>query len=82
MFAYIYTYDDVPLWQEYILDCGYDTGHMELISQEKAIEDSAVREDYYEVATSISASEVEKFALGIKEDVLNGDWASLYEKIA
>ena len=82
MFAYIYTYDDVPLWQEYILDCGYDTGHMELISQEKAIEDSAVREDYYEVATSISASEVEKFALGIKEDVLNGDWASLSEKIA
>lgn len=82
MFAYIYKYDDVPLWQEYILDCGYDTGHMELISQEETIEGSAVREDYYEVATSISASEVEKFALGIKEDVLSGDWASLSEKIA
>lgn len=82
VFAYIYKYDDVPLWQEYILDCGYDTGHMELILQEGTIEDSAVREDYYEVATSISASEVEKFALGIKEDVLSGDWASLSEKIS
>ncbi len=82
VFAFIYKYDDVPLWQEYILDCGYDTGHMELISQEETIEDSAVREDYYQVATSISASEVEKFALGIKEDFLSRDWASLSEKIA
>lgn len=81
-FAYVYQYDDgVPLWRECILDCGYDTGHMELISQDGAIEDSAVREDYYKVATSISASEVEKFALGIKEDVLSQDWASLSEKI-
>ena len=31
VFAYVYKYDDVPLWKEYILDCGYDTGHMELI---------------------------------------------------
>lgn len=38
-FTYIYKYDDVPLWHEYILDCGYDTGHMELISQEETIED-------------------------------------------
>ncbi len=82
VFSYIYKYDDVSLWQEYILDCGYDTGHMELILQEETIEDSAVREDYYQVATSISASEVEKFALGIKEDVLSRDWASLSEKIA
>ncbi len=82
VFAYIYKYDDVPLWQKYTLDCGYDTGHMELILHEETIEDSAVREDYYEVATSMSASEVEKFALGIKEDVFSRDWASLSEKIA
>ena len=28
-------YDDVPLWRTCILNCGYDTGHMELISEEK-----------------------------------------------
>jgi hypothetical protein len=30
VFAYVYQYDDVPWWRECILDCGYDTGHMEL----------------------------------------------------
>ena len=28
-------YDDVPLWRTCILNCGYHTGHMELISEEK-----------------------------------------------
>lgn len=32
-FAYVYDYDDVPLWHECVLDCGYDTGHMELIPE-------------------------------------------------
>lgn len=83
VFAYVCKYEDgVPYWEECILDCGYDTGHMELLSLEETIEDSAVREDYYEVATSLStASEVEKFARGIKEDVLSGDWASLSDKL-
>ena len=35
IFSYVYKYDDVPLWRTCILDCGYDTGHMELISEEK-----------------------------------------------
>lgn len=30
VFTYVYAYDDEPLWRECILDCGYDTGHMEL----------------------------------------------------
>ena len=35
VFAYIDQYEDgVPWWEECILDCGYDTGHMELLSQE------------------------------------------------
>lgn len=33
IFAYVYDYDDVPLWHECVLDCGYDTGHMELIPE-------------------------------------------------
>ena len=35
IFAYVYEYDDVPHWHECFLDCGYDTGHMELLSQEE-----------------------------------------------
>lgn len=36
IFAYIYQYEDgVPQWRECILDCGYDTGHMELFSQKE-----------------------------------------------
>lgn len=35
VFAYVYKYEDgIPLMKEWILDCGYDTGHMELMSQE------------------------------------------------
>lgn len=80
---YVCKYEDgVPYWEECILDCGYDTGHMELLSKDEAIGEPAVREDYYEVATSLSAaSEVEKFARGIKENVLSGDWASLSDKL-
>ena len=33
IFAYVYDYDDVPLWHECVLDCGYDTGHMQLIPE-------------------------------------------------
>lgn len=36
IFTYIYQYaDGVPLWREYVLDCGYETAHMELISKEE-----------------------------------------------
>lgn len=36
IFAYIYEYEDgVAHWHECLLDCGYDTGHMELLSQEE-----------------------------------------------
>ncbi len=31
VFSYVYKYKDVPYWRGCILDCGYDTGHMELI---------------------------------------------------
>lgn len=32
LLEYIYQYEDgVPMWNECILDCGYDTGHMELL---------------------------------------------------
>ena len=43
---------------------------------------SSTEEDYYSVATSLSASEVEQFALDIKNDILTGDWKSLSEKIS
>lgn len=33
IFAYVHDYDDVPLWHECVLDCGYDTGHMQLIPE-------------------------------------------------
>lgn len=33
IFAYVYDYDGVPLWHECVLDCGYDTGHMELMPE-------------------------------------------------
>ena len=33
IFAYVYDYDDVPLWHECVLDCRYDTGHMQLIPE-------------------------------------------------
>lgn len=36
VFAYIDQYEDgVPWWEECILDCGYDTGHMELLTPEE-----------------------------------------------
>lgn len=36
MFSYVYAYEDgVPMWQENVLDCGYDTGHMELTTKEE-----------------------------------------------
>lgn len=36
VFAYIDQYEDgVPWWKECVLDCGYDTGHMELLTQEE-----------------------------------------------
>lgn len=82
VFAYVYKYDDVPWWKECILDCGYDTGHMELLPQEETSENVATSEDFYKVATSLSASEVEEFALSVKEDVLSKDWETLSEKIA
>ena len=41
----------------------------------------ATEEDYYRVATSLPASEVEQFALDVKSDVLVKDWESLAEKI-
>lgn len=56
VFSYVYKFDDVPLRKEYILDCGYDTGHMELFSLEETTEDLSVREDYYEVATPVAGA--------------------------
>lgn len=55
---------------------------MELISLNETIEDYAVSDDYYKLVTSISASEVEKFAMEVKDNVLSKDWAALSEKIA
>lgn len=34
IFSYVYQYaDGVPMRHEYVLDCGYDTGHMELLTE-------------------------------------------------
>lgn len=34
VFSYVYKYEDgAPVWKEMTLDCGYDTGHMELIER-------------------------------------------------
>lgn len=43
---------------------------------------SATAEDYYSVWTDLSASEVENFALGVKEDIVSGNWESLSQKIS
>ena len=59
----------------------YFEKEMELIPQEEMIEELPVREDFYEVATSMPADEVEEFAMSIKADVLNHDWETLSEKI-
>ncbi|MBQ8279184.1 MAG: M56 family metallopeptidase [Roseburia sp.] len=42
---------------------------------------SETAEDYYQVATSTPASDVEAFALEIKNDVLTKDWEALSKKI-
>lgn len=89
IFAYIDKYEDgVPWWNECVLDCGYDTGHMELLSQdeyakkygEEQIEKN--QEDYYAMVTYAPAEEVELFAAGVKEDVLLKDWESLSGKLS
>lgn len=36
-------------------------------------------QDYYGTATSLTANEVEQFALGVKRDILEGDWSTLAE---
>lgn len=59
----------------------YFEKEMEMIPQEEMIEELPVREDFYEVATSMPADEVEEFAMSIKADVLNHDWETLSEKI-
>ena len=34
VFSYVYKYEEgAPVWKEMTLDCGYDTGHMELIER-------------------------------------------------
>lgn len=54
-FAYIYQYEDgVPMWNECILDCGYDTGHMELRSSNEMVESSAVSGDYEWITEEIN----------------------------
>ena len=30
VFKYVYAYDGGPKWAECFVDCGYDTGHMDL----------------------------------------------------
>ena len=44
--------------------------------------DNTTVDDYYSVWTDLSASEVESFALGVKEDILSGNWESLSQKIS
>lgn len=44
-------------------------------------EATQTEEDYYKIATSLSASEVEQFAMDVKNDILSNDWESLSEKI-
>lgn len=44
--------------------------------------DSATADDYYSIWTNLSASEVEAFAFGVKEDILSGNWESLSQKIS
>lgn len=44
--------------------------------------DSTTADDYYSIWTDLSASEVESFALGVKEDILSGNWESLSQKIS
>uniref|UniRef100_UPI00405705A1 YARHG domain-containing protein n=1 Tax=Acetatifactor sp. TaxID=1872090 RepID=UPI00405705A1 len=39
-------------------------------------------EDYYIAATSLSAKEVEAFAMDVKKNILEGDWAALSERIS
>ena len=44
--------------------------------------DSTTADDYYSVWTNLSASEVEAFAFGVKEDIISGNWESLSQKIS
>lgn len=56
LFQYLEQYEDgVFQWQESILDCGYDTGHMELISQE---EYKNRKEDQQELNADIPTEEI------------------------
>lgn len=44
--------------------------------------DSTTADDYYSIWTNLSASEVEAFAFGVKEDIISGNWESLSQKIS
>ena len=52
-------------------------------SQEReSIQNSETEEDYYMMSTSLTAEEVEQFAVEIKNDILNHNWDALAEKIS
>lgn len=45
-------------------------------------ESSETEEDYYMLSTSLTAEEVEQFAVEIKNDILKNNWDALAEKIS
>lgn len=51
-------------------------------TQQVQEETQETEEDYYRVATSLPASEVERFASDVRNDILLRDWESLSQKIA
>lgn len=53
----------------------------ELSEPEESGQESKTEENYYQAATSLSASEVEQYAISIKNYILNNDWNSLSEEM-
>lgn len=49
---------------------------------DESMQSSKTEEDYYMMATSLTAEEVEQFATEVKNDVLKQDWNSFAEKIS
>ena len=59
-----------------------DTEDYEVRESDESIQSSETEEDYYMIATGVTAEEVEQFAEEIKIDILKHDWDALSEKIS
>lgn len=70
-----------------MIETSYEMSDIDIEDYEKRESDESIKiieteEDYYMMSTSLTAEEVEQFAVEIKYDILKNNWNALAEKIS